>query len=135
MTIKPPPRKFLPSDFKITDWPSLQLFFDGLEKRPIASASDLRHWLLDRSELESVVSEDMGWRYIRMTCYTENEQYNKAYQYFVQEIQPHMAPYSDRLNKKVMDSPFVKELEQVAGYDIMLRNLKKEIEIDRKSVV
>jgi oligoendopeptidase F len=132
MVIQAPPRKFLPSNFKITDWPSLQSFFDELEKRTISSAEELKHWLRDRSELESVVSEDMGWRYIRMTCYTDNEEYGKAYQYFVQEIQPHMAPYSDRLNKKVMDSPFVKELENASGYDIMIRNLKKEIELFRE---
>lgn len=127
-----PERHYLPEEFKITDWPSLQSFFDELEKRHIASAEELKHWLRDRSELESVVSEDMGWRYIRMTCYTDNEEYSKAYQYFVQEIQPHMAPYSDRLNKKVMDSPFVKELENASGYDIMIRNLKKEIELFRE---
>jgi oligoendopeptidase F len=132
MTIQAPPRKFLPADFKIVDWPSLQSFFDALEARTIDSAEDLKHWLRDRSELESVVSEDTGWRYIRMTCYTDNEEYSKAYQYFVQEIQPHMAPYSDRLNKKVMDSPFLKELEHLAGYDIMIRNLKKEIDLFRE---
>lgn len=132
MVIQAPPRKFLPANFKVSDWPSLQTFFDELEKRSINSVVDLKHWLHDRSELESVVSEDMGWRYIRMTCYTDNEEYTKAYQYFVQEVQPHIAPYSDRLNKKVMDSPFVKELEHVSGYDIMIRNLKKEIELFRE---
>jgi oligoendopeptidase F len=132
MTIQAPPRKFLPANFKITDWPSLQSFFDELEKRSISTSEDLKQWLRDRSELESVVSEDMGWRYIRMTCYTDNEEYSKAYQYFVQEIQPHMAPYSDQLNKRVMDSPFVNELEQMPGYDIMIRNLKKEIELFRE---
>ncbi|MBS1490524.1 MAG: M3 family oligoendopeptidase [Bacteroidetes bacterium] len=132
MIVQAPTRKFLPVNFKISNWSSLQPFFDSLENRKILSVEELKHWLRDRSELESVVSEDMGWRYIRMTCYTDNEEYSKAYQYFVQEIQPPLAPYADRLNKKVIDSPFTKELESIAGYDLMIRNLKKEIELFRK---
>ncbi|WHZ09237.1 MAG: Oligoendopeptidase F-like protein [Cytophagales bacterium] len=132
MIIQAPPRKFLPANFKITDWSALQLYFDELVNRSIQSAVELKHWLSDRSELESIVSEDMGWRYIRMTCFTDNEAYTNAYQYFVTEVQPQIAPYSDRLNKKVIDCPFVKELENFPGYDLMIRNLKKEIELFRE---
>ncbi|MBS1488385.1 MAG: M3 family oligoendopeptidase [Bacteroidetes bacterium] len=132
MIVQAPARQFLPTDFQITDWPSLQPFFDLLENKSINSVDELKQWLHNRSELESVVSEDMGWRYIRMTCFTDNEAHSRAYQYFVTDIQPHIAPYADRLNKKVMDSPFVKELSHEAGYDIMLRNLKKEIELFRE---
>ncbi|MEM7108175.1 MAG: M3 family oligoendopeptidase, partial [Bacteroidota bacterium] len=62
----------------------------------------------------------------------ENEEYTKAYQFFVQEIQPPMAPYSDQLNRKVNDSPFLKTLESEAGYDIMIREIRKDIEIFRE---
>src|SRR3954466_7779960 len=119
-----PARQFLPVDFKITTWNNLKSYFEDLLSRPVNSAADLEKWLHDRSELESVISEDMGWRYIRMTCYTDKEEYSKAYQDFVQNIQPEIAPYSDLLNKKTLESPFLANVEKESGYNIMVRNLK-----------
>ncbi len=77
-----PKRSFLPQDFKVENWEGLVSYFQDLEKRDINSLEDLRHWFQDRSELEAVLSEDAGWRYINMTCYTDNEEYSKAYQNF-----------------------------------------------------
>src|SRR5262245_2882689 len=89
-----PERKFLPTDFTVTSWDVLKPYFDNLLNRSIHSLPDLKKWFLDRSELESVISEDLAWRYIRMTCYTENKDYLKAYQDFIQHIQPEIAPVS-----------------------------------------
>lgn len=130
-----PERKFLPEDFKITDWDSLKPFFENLLSRSIGSAEELKNWMQHRSELESVIAEDLGWRYIKMTCFTENKEYADAYQYFVQHIQPHMAPVTDELNKKVLDSPFLNHIQAQPGYDILVRNLKKDIEIFREKNV
>jgi oligoendopeptidase F len=132
---KRPTRTFLPEDFAVSTWEKLQPYFDTLLKAELNSVENLRTWLQQRSELESVISEDMAWRYINMTCYTENEAYSKAYQDFVLNIQPQMAPVSDQLNKKVAASQFLSVLEKEPGYDIMIRNLKKEIEIFREENV
>ena len=130
-----PTRHFLPTDFKITTWDNLKSYFEDLVARPINSAADLEKWLSDRSELESVLSEDMGWRYIRMTCYTDNKEYNDAYADFVQNIQPHIAPFSDQLNKKAMESKYLDQLSSKDGYSMMIRNMKKEIDIFREANV
>lgn len=130
--VKRAQRFFLPEDFKLSDWLSLKTYFDQLMETEITTTAELKKWLKKRSELESVIAEDLAWRYIRMTCYTDNMEYSKAYQDFVQNIQPEIAPYSDKLNKKAADSPFLTELEQEEGYDIMIKNLKKEIEIFRE---
>ena len=126
---KRPTRNFLPEDFKLTTWEALKSFFDDLLAREINAPAQLKKWLQDRSELESALSEDMGWRYIRMTCFTENEEYRNAYQDFVQNIQPEIAPVSDQLNRKAMASPSLSELEKEQGYDLMVRNLKKDIQL------
>ena len=128
---KRPVRKFLPEDFKVTSWEVLKPFFDTLMERDLASVSDLKKWFHDRSELESIISEDLAWRYIKMTCYTENEGYRKDYQDFVENIQPEIAPVSDKLNKKAAGSTFLNELTSLEGYDLMIRSLKKDIEIFR----
>jgi len=127
-----PHRQFLPEDFKVSSWEELKPYFDKLLSFKIDSEASLVTWLRHRSELESVISEDAGWRYIRMTCFTENEEYRNSYQDFVQNIQPNIAPISDELNKKAMSSPFLKSLEKKSGYDMMTRNMKKDIEIFRE---
>ncbi len=129
---KRPKRNFLPEDFSITSWEKLKPYYDELLERELSGVKDLEQWMKDRSELESVISEEMGWRYIRMTRYTDNEEYNEAYIDFVKNIQPFIAPYSDKLNKKAVNSPFLSELEKKEGYDIMLREQRKDIEIFRE---
>jgi len=128
---KRPKRQLLPEDFKVSGWEGLKVYFDELLNREINTKDDLGRWLKDRSELESVISEDLAWRYIRMTCFTENEEYSAAYKDFIQNIQPQMAPFSDLLNKKVAASPFLPALEGQEGYMIMIRLLRKDIEIYR----
>lgn len=129
-TLTREPRNFLPEDFTITNWEALEPYFQQLLDRDINSAEQLRSWFKDRSELESVVSEDLAWRYINMTCDTSNSQYQENYQYFVTEIQPKIAPFSNKLNEKAVASGFWNEIEQ-EGYSIMFRSLKKELEIFR----
>ncbi len=127
-----PARKFLKNDFKISTWEELKPLFDELLARTIADVAAFEKWFKDRSELESVLSEDMAWRYIKMTCYTDNEAYGKSYQEFVEKIQPEIAPYADKLNKKAAECIFLKDLMSQQGYDILIRSLKKEIEIFRE---
>ena len=127
-----PHRSFLPETFRVSTWQELKPYFDALLETKIKSESQLIQWFHDRSELESVISENAGWRYIRMTCFTENEDYRTSYQDFVQNIQPQIAPISDELNKKAVASSFLSGLEKKPGYDMMVRNLKKEIEIFRE---
>lgn len=130
-----PVRKFLPENFSVTSWDVLKPYFHELLDRKLDDAAALRKWFADRSELESVISEDMAWRYIRMTCYTENKAYLDAYHFFIQHIQPEIAPIADQLNKKAAASPHLKSLEKETGYDILIRNLHKEIEIFREENV
>lgn len=134
-SLKRPTRRFLPEDFILTTWEKLKPYFDDLSDCNLGSMGDLKKWFADRSELESVISEDMAWRYIHMTCYTENKEYLNSYQDFIQNIQPQIAPASDQLNKKAAASEFLNALAKEEGYDILVRNLRKEIEIFREENV
>lgn len=130
--IKKLPRHFLPADFKITDWESLHPYLVNLDERKINSKADLEQWLKDASELEAVISEDACWRQIKMTCDTENKQLEESFNYFMMEIQPKVQPYSDKLNKKLVANPFIKELD-AAKYNTYLRNVEKNIALFRES--
>src|SRR5580698_7849231 len=106
------PRHYLPEDYVVTTWESLEPYFRDLLERPLNTKPDLEHWLRDMSELDAVVSEDSSWRQIRMTCDTENKTLEEAFVYFCMEIQPHLQSFADRLNRKFIESPFTDGLDQ-----------------------
>ena len=129
--IKKLPRHFLPKDFTVTAWEKLEPFFIDLLERKINSRKDLEQWLKDVSELEAVLSEDGCWRQIKMTCDTENKELEDAFTFFMMEIQPKAQPYADKLNKKLISSPFIKELDQQKFFTY-LRTVKKNIDLFRE---
>lgn len=131
-SLERPERAYVPEEFKITDWETLKPYFDELLNREVDSVEALKKWFKDYSELGAIISEEAGWRYINMTRYTENQEYARAYQNFVQNIQPPMAPYSDKLNRKVIENPYLGELDSLEGFDIMIREMRKDIEIFRE---
>lgn len=128
------PRVFLPKDFTVTIWETLEPFFKNLQERTISSKKELEQWLLDMSELEAIISEDACWRQIKMTCDTTDKALEEAFSYFCMHIQPQVQAYADLLNKKLIESPFTKELEQTQ-YFTYLRSVAKSIELfDEKNI-
>ena len=124
-------RHFLPETFSVTDWIIVEPYFINLLEREIGSKKELEQWLTDISELEAIISEDACWRQIRMTCDTENKELEQAFIYFMMEIQPKAQPYADKLNKKLIDCPFTKELDQKKFFTY-LRTVKKNIDLFRE---
>lgn len=130
--IKKLPRHFLPKDFIVKDWSSLEPYFKELAEREIDSKEKLEQWLKDVNEMEAAVSEDACWRQIKMTCDTENKDLEAAFAFFMMEIQPKIQPYADLLNRKLIDCPLTKELDQ-AKFFTYLRNVKKNIDLFREA--
>ena len=127
-------RRFLPNKIKVTSWDVLAPYFNQLLERAINNIEELENWLKDRSELEAFVSEDLAWRYVKMTCDTTNKDLEQAYLFFVTEIEPQISPLTDKLNRKLVACPFINELDN-DKYFIYLRGVKKEIEIFREENV
>ncbi len=123
---------FLPKEFTLSNWESLEPYFIQLNERPLNSVSNLEQWLKDMSEVEAFISEDACWRQVRMTCDTENKSFEEAFNFFFMEIQPKIQPYADLLNKKLIDCPFTKEINQ-HKYFTYLRSVRKSIELFRES--
>lgn len=131
--IQKTPRHFLPEDFTITDWAALQPYFDNLRTRQPERKEELLQWLRDVSELEAAISEDACWRQIKMTCDTENKELEAAFHFFVTEIQPHMQPYMDALNRKLAEHPLAQQIEQEdPAYATYLRTVRKNIDLFRE---
>ncbi len=125
------PRKFLPENFTVSNWESLEPYFQQLLDRPLRSKTDLENWLKDSSEIEAVLSEDACWRQIKMTCDTENKSLEEAFVFFVTQIQPKIQPYADKLNRKLVDCKYTAELDEQRYYTY-LRSVKKSIDLFRE---
>jgi len=130
LTISKKPRTYIPKDLAIT-WEALEPIFSELQNRKINSIDELGQWLKDRSELEAALEEDFAWRYIKMSCDTNNEELLKNFQYFATEIEPKISPLANELNKKFSESPYMDELDK-EKYFVYNRAIKKALEIYRE---
>ena len=126
-----PKRKFVPENLAIDSWDKIKSLFDNLVEREIKAVDELEKWMLDRSELEAVLEEDYAWRYIKMNIDTTNKELGERFTFWIKEISPNTAPYSHKLNVKLVESPFLNELNQ-EKYKIYLRSVNKQIEIFRE---
>ena len=99
MKVERKKRIFLKDDLVIDSYDDVKPYFDALLDEKIENAATFRNWLHKSSELEAVLEEDMAWRYIQMTIDTTNQQAAKAYETFVNEINPPVSAASNLLNK------------------------------------
>lgn len=132
--ISPAEREFLPPSWTFETWDDLSPYFQLLLDRDLSSKEDLENWLKHWSELERVMAEEGAWRQIRLTRDTTNEEYRKAYENFVQEIDPRVKPLVFELNKKLTSSPFLKDLDKEL-YFPFLRSVQNQISLFREENV
>jgi oligoendopeptidase F len=116
MQIQKAARQFLSEDLTISNFEDIEPYFADLLQRKIDAIDAFDKWLLDRSELDAVLEEDLAWRYIKMSIDTANEALRDSYTQFVTQIQPRLAPLDDQLNEKLLASPFLKEKQDEAHY-------------------
>ena len=129
-----PERTFLSKEFTVSDWATLEPYYEELLERTLGNADELHKWLKDSSELNAVLSEEMAWRYIAMTCDTGSQEKADAYKQFVTEIMPKIAPYENRLDRKFLEHPLSQELSGKA-YEIMRKRIQKDVDIFREENV
>ena len=121
-SIDQPERQYLSPDFELTNWESLQPYFEELQSRELNSVEDLKQWMQDRSELEAVIGENAAWRFINHTRNTQDEELKKRYLDFVRNIQPKLSPYEHALNQKFEQCPYKDELDQALYYNYLRLN-------------
>lgn len=130
----PKNRSFVAADLSITDWSVLEPYFEQLAAATLSTREQLETWLAQRSELEAVIDEDQAWRYIRMTCDTTNGTYREAYQFFISEIFPQLAPWDDRLNRQLLASEAIDSISDPA-FALYRRRVEAAIRLYREENV
>lgn len=123
-------RNFVNPKLEINSFKDVKPYFDDLKERPLTSPKDIWKWLLDRSELESILSEDLAWRYIKMNCNTADANLSQSFNTFIAEIEPEIALISNNLDKKFFTDEVMSKVDRTKLFTI-IRELKKDIEIFR----
>lgn len=121
----------VPDDIQVTDWASVQQYYNNLLERDIDSLESLQQWLKDLSDIDTVVSEDFRWRYVNMTRDTTDKEVSERLQQFYEDIDPHLKTISFKLNTKLIACPFTKDLDE--RYAIYLRSAQKQIDLYREA--
>lgn len=124
-------RSFMPADFVLKSWDGVMPFFEDLKNRSIGSIEELEKWMKDLSELESFLSEEAGWRYIKMNIDTMDKEAEEAFNFMVTQIDPKAAPYADHFNKKLMENEWTPALDH-DKYFTYLRSVTNQIKLYRE---
>jgi oligoendopeptidase F len=125
-------RSYIAKDIVLTTFEDVEGYFKELLSRELSELGSYKKWLADVSELEAFLEEDGAWRYIKMSIDTTNPALTESYTYFVTEIQPKLAPLSNDLNKKMMESDFHKELSEDPAYAIYFRSVGVQLDLFRE---
>lgn len=119
--------------FILNNYEDLKPFFDDLLNRPIASKEETMQWIKDFDSLSLQIHENVNRRYVRHTCDTTNEEYKKAYNFFITDISPKLQEIDDLLNKKIIALPYIDEIEKSdEGYAIWIRAIRKSLAMFRE---
>lgn len=119
---------------QINSWQDLQPIFDEILSRNFSTYQDYLNFILDWNKLLSAISEDAGWRYINMTCHTNDERLKQKYLEFVTQIEPHLQIVQNKLNQITYNSPYFQSLPD-SEFSIFKKNIQKDIEIFREENV
>ena len=125
---------FVPADLDAHEWSNLEPLYRSLVDRKLNCANCLKGLILDRSELDAAASEAMANLYIETTRHADDEVVQKAFEKFVQEVEPHLKKVGFELDRKIVESPHVEGLDP-ERYDVLLRSLRTDVEIFREENV
>ena len=96
------PRTFVPADAALTDPVVITTLYEKLLDRPVVSTGEFEAWLLDRSELDAALGQAGSILYIEMTCATDDPAKAKAYQDFIEHVEPAIKPLAHKLSQRFL---------------------------------
>ena len=121
---------FVPDDLDGSSWEFIEPYMNDLRDRKLSCSKCLETFIADRSSLSEVISEARARLYIDMTCHTDDEEIQKSWMQFVENVQPKLSEYSDILNRRLVEHEALDELPERFG--ILVKGLKTDIAIFRE---
>lgn len=125
-------RSYVTNDIQLGEWSSIEPYYTKLTEREINSVDELNQWLRDWSELETVLSENSRWIYVRTTVDTTDEKAKADQTNLYVNIYPHVLAAENKLAKKFVSSSYTSELNQELFYTT-IRKFKMQIALFREA--
>ncbi len=97
-------RKYFSKGFEVADEKVLQEAVSKILNTPVGTIGELVELIEKYSELSMIISEELAWKYIKMTCNADNEEYSKIFNEFYSKIISKYEKASFDINKKIYDS-------------------------------
>jgi len=124
-------RKFISPDLDITKWDDVRAEMEKLKAVVPTDAGTLLKLMEHASELSKALTDELSWRYIRMTLNADKEELAEAFNKFNAEVFAPCEPYRFKLQQIFYNSPARKELppDKYAHLEKIIAN---EIELFRE---
>ncbi len=116
-------------DFQTWSWAQIEPYFKELEARELTDANVIE-WLTNWATISQLIGEAINRLYVRMTIDTTDQEIEKRYLAYQEEIIQPLRVAEQRLNEKLLASGL-----NPRGYDISIRNLRADAEIFREENV
>jgi oligoendopeptidase F len=116
---------------KISNIQELENGYQILLNTPLQDHDDLFQWLRKRAEFESTIEEESGWRYIKTTTHTQDQEAQTLFEEFTQVWYPIIAQKSHELNQKLLKFPSVNEYEE-PGFKRYFHDIQKSVSLFRE---
>ncbi len=128
------PRRYVPAEAELADWPTLERLLSELEARPLESPAALSRWMEDCDELYACLGEESARRHIEMTCATDDPEAEARHLHMINEIWPRAKPIGQRLSQKYLACPHRQALDRhfLLVHD---RDLETEVKLFREANV
>jgi len=127
-------RSFVPAQTDPTQFEQIEPLYKQLLDRPLETRAEIERFLADFSELSAVVEEQGTRLYIDKSCHTDDAEIERRYLHFVESVEPRTKPLYFQLQKKLLESPAVLQLND-PRLAILLRNWRPDVELFREENV
>ncbi|MDN5341721.1 MAG: oligoendopeptidase [Oceanotoga sp.] len=128
--VEPRERKYYDESFKIKTLEDLKNEYKKLENMNLNEEKEVIKFIEIKDELESIISEEMAWKYIKMSCNADKPEIQQEFNRFYSQVIAPSASYDFKLKKQLYDSKGFKQLDH--KYDHLKNLISNSINIFRE---
>ncbi len=125
------PRQYVAPDAIFDTWSAAETYYQELHDRPISSVDEFERWLIDFSEVDAVFDEEYVSRNIETTRATDDQEREKRFIDFIENVFPHREPWHEKLRQKFVELAGKFPLPQ-KRYEVLERSIRNAIKLFRE---
>jgi oligoendopeptidase F len=117
----------LPDKIVVSEWKDLEPYFQILLDYNPANYDEFELWLKGVDVLFSNIEEEHAWRYIRKSLDVNDDAAAQSFEFFLNEILPHVQVFKNRIRQKYFRSQYrdfipdsLKNFDRIVAKDIQI---------------